>query len=35
MTKDQILSLGPELAVFLDEFHACFGRSQPRSHLGD
>ncbi len=35
MTKDQILSLGPELAVFLDEFHACFGRSEPRSHLGD
>ena len=35
MTKDQIMSLGPELAVFLDEFHDCFGRSEPRSHLGD
>jgi len=35
MTKDQILSLGPELAVFLHEFRDCFGRSEPRSHLAD
>jgi hypothetical protein len=35
MTKDQILSLGPELAIFLREFHDCFGRSEPRTHLAD
>ena len=33
MTEDQILSLGPELADYLDEFSDCFGRSEPRSHL--
>jgi SRSO17 transposase len=35
MTKDQILSLGPELVTFLHEFHDCFGRSEPRTHLAD
>lgn len=35
MTKDQILSLGPELVTFLQEFHDCFGRSEPRTHLAD
>ena len=35
MTKDQILSLRPELLVFLHEFHDCFGRSEPRTHLAD
>ena len=34
MTVDQILSLGPALAAFLDEFADCFGRSKPRPHLG-
>jgi SRSO17 transposase len=33
MTLDQILSLGPQLADFLDEFDDCFGRSEPRGHL--
>jgi SRSO17 transposase len=33
MTTDQILSLGPALAEFLDEFADCFGRSEPRQHL--
>jgi SRSO17 transposase len=33
MTVDQITSLGPELAEFLDEFAACFGRSEPRGKL--
>jgi SRSO17 transposase len=33
MTAEQILSLGPELATFLDEFHDCFVRSEPRGHL--
>jgi SRSO17 transposase len=33
MTLDQILSLGPALAEFLDEFADCFGRSEPREHL--
>jgi len=33
MTADQILSLAPELADFLDEFHDCFARSEPRGHL--
>jgi SRSO17 transposase len=33
MTVDQILSLGPTLAEFLDEFADCFGRSEPRQHL--
>jgi len=35
MIRDQILSLGPELVIFLHEFHDCFGRSEPRSHLAD
>jgi SRSO17 transposase len=34
MTTDQILSLGPVLAEFLDEFADCFGRFEPRYHLG-
>jgi SRSO17 transposase len=34
MTTDQILSLGPALAEYLDEFADCFGRSEPREHLG-
>jgi SRSO17 transposase len=34
MTADQILSLAPALAEFLDEFADCFGRSEPRAHLG-
>jgi SRSO17 transposase len=34
MTTDQILCLGPALAEFLDEFADCFGRSEPREHLG-
>src|ERR1700740_3649844 len=33
MTTDQILSLAPALAEFLDEFDDCFGRSEPREHL--
>ena len=33
MTPDQIRSLGPKLADFLDEFADCFGRSEPRGHL--
>lgn len=33
MTRDELLSLGPELAVFLDEFRDCFGRSEPRGKL--
>jgi len=34
MTVDQILSLAPALSAFLDEFADCFGRSEPREHLG-
>jgi SRSO17 transposase len=34
MTNDQILSLAPALAEFLDEFADCFGRCEPRAHLG-
>ena len=33
MTVDEILSLGSELAVYLDEFRDCFGRSEPRGKL--
>jgi len=33
MTPEQIRSLGPKLADFLDEFADCFGRSEPRGHL--
>jgi SRSO17 transposase len=33
MTPEQILSLGPQLADFLDEFDDCFSRSEPRGHL--
>jgi SRSO17 transposase len=33
MTPEQILSLGPQLAGFLDEFDDCFARSEPRGHL--
>jgi SRSO17 transposase len=35
MTADQILSLAPELADFLDEFDDCFARSEPRGHLAN
>jgi SRSO17 transposase len=35
MTPKQILSLGPELADFLDQFSDCFGRCEPRNHLSD
>jgi SRSO17 transposase len=34
MTTDQILSLAPALDEYLDEFTDCFGRSEPREHLG-
>jgi len=34
MTTDQMLSLGPALAEYLDEFADCFGRWEPRGHLG-
>lgn len=34
MTADEIESVGPELAVYLDEFRDCFGRSEPRGKLG-
>ena len=33
MKLEQIVSLGPELADFLDEFADCFGRSEPRGHM--
>ena len=33
MTPQQILSLGSQLADFLDEFDDCFARSEPRGHL--
>src|SRR6266849_2177089 len=33
MTPEQILSLAPQLADFLDEFSDCFSRSEPRGHL--
>jgi SRSO17 transposase len=33
MTPAQVLSLGPQLADFLDEFADCFSRSEPRGHL--
>jgi SRSO17 transposase len=35
MTPAQILSLGPQLADFLDQFAACVARSEPRSHLAN
>jgi SRSO17 transposase len=35
MTPAQILSLGPQLADFLDEFADCFSRSEPRGHLAN
>ncbi len=35
MNVEQILSLGPELADFLDEFANCFGRSEPRCHMAE
>ena len=34
MTTDQILSLAPALTEFLGEFTDCFGRLEPRQHLG-
>jgi len=34
MTLDQILELAPALTDFLDEFADCFGRAEPRRHLG-
>jgi SRSO17 transposase len=33
MTVEQILSLGPALADYLDQFSDCFGRSEPCQHL--
>jgi SRSO17 transposase len=33
MTTNQILSLGPELALFLGEFSGSFGRTEPRGKL--
>jgi SRSO17 transposase len=33
MTAEEIAGLGAELAVFLDEFQDCFGRSEPRGKL--
>src|SRR5260370_18845321 len=35
MIPQQILSLGPQLADFLDEFGDCFSRSEPRGHLAN
>lgn len=35
MTPAQILSLGPPLADFLEEFADCFSRSEPRGHLAN
>jgi SRSO17 transposase len=35
MTIDQILSLARPLAEYLDEFADCFGRCEPRAHLGN
>ncbi|MFQ5464247.1 MAG: IS701 family transposase [Phycisphaerae bacterium] len=35
MNVEQILSLGPELADYLDEFGDCFGRSEPRGHMAE
>lgn len=35
MTADEIAVLEPDLAIFLGEFHDCFGRSEPRGKLGD
>lgn len=35
MNVEQILSLGSELAEFLDEFSGCFARSEPRCHMAD
>lgn len=35
MTTEQILSLRPQLADFLDEYHDCFARSEPRGHLAN
>lgn len=35
MNVEQIVSLGPELADFLDEFADCFGRSEPQSHMAE
>lgn len=34
MTPDQILSVAAALDAYLDEFADCFGRSEPREHLG-
>lgn len=33
MTDDEMAGLGGELAVYLDEFRDCFGRSEPRGKL--
>jgi SRSO17 transposase len=33
MTVDEMADLGGELAVYLDEFRDCFGRSEPRGKL--
>ena len=33
MNVEQIMSLAPQLALYLDEYADCFGRAEPRSHL--
>ena len=33
MNVEQIMSLGPQLARYLDEYADCFGRAEPRGHL--
>ena len=35
MTAEQIISLGPALSRYLDEFADCFGVFQTREHLKD
>ena len=35
MNVEQIISLGPELATYLDGFVDCFGRAEPRGHLAN
>ena len=35
MKLERIVSLGPELADFLDEFADCFGRSEPRRRMAE
>lgn len=33
MNVEQIMSLGPQLALYLDDYADCFGRAEPRGHL--